>query len=252
MVHPRSLRLHKGSSQRAEAKMISVQFTGSKVIWRSEKGQSGIVKEFMSHPQLIVEENIIIKVGGHTSMRSDVALTIRDLLYLDFDKAASIWSQFEEGLVERTSITDDLGKERAAGTKFGIPGVAEANLGVEYQNKRSILQTKTLHHDVLNSVERRLSQEELVVDLSKINKDESSPTKIREFIGSRPYLRAEGTSVLEDYKRIVAISQKFNDSSIHSTARRSSQGKTGSKTSRRPKSKSRSNPGAQRNTASIR
>jgi hypothetical protein len=143
-------------------------------------------------------------------MRSDVALTIRDLLYLDFDKAASIWSQFEEGLVERTSVTDDSGKERAAGTKFGIPGVAEANLGAEYQKKRSTLQTRTLHHDVLNSVERRLSQEGLVVDLSKISKDESSPTKIREFIGIRPYLRAEGASVLEDYKRIVTISQKFN------------------------------------------
>ena len=25
--------------------------------------------------------------------------TLRDLLYLDFDKAASIWSQFEEGLL---------------------------------------------------------------------------------------------------------------------------------------------------------
>lgn len=138
-------------------------------------------------------------------------MTIRDLLYLDFDKAASIWSQFQEGLVERTSITDDLGKERSAGTKFGIPGVAEANLGVDYQNKRSILQTRTLHHDVLNSVERRLSGEKLVVDLSKINKDESSPTKIHEFIGDRPYLRAEGESVLEDYKHIVAISQRFNE-----------------------------------------
>ncbi len=45
-------------------------------------------------------------------------MPIRDLLYLDFDKAASIWSQFEEGLVERTSITNDLGKDRSAGTKF--------------------------------------------------------------------------------------------------------------------------------------
>ncbi len=138
-------------------------------------------------------------------------MTIRDLLYLDFDKAASIWSQFQGGLVERTSITDDLEKERSAGTKFGIPGVAEAKLGVDYQNKRSILQAKTLHHDVLNSIERQLIEEKLVVDLSGMNKDESAPTKIREFIADRPYLSAEGESVLEDYKHIVAISQKFNE-----------------------------------------
>jgi hypothetical protein len=31
-------------------------------------------------------------------MTQDVA-PLRDLLYLDFDKAASIWSQFERGLL---------------------------------------------------------------------------------------------------------------------------------------------------------
>jgi hypothetical protein len=61
---------------------------------------------------------------------------IRDILYLDFDKAASIWSQFDEGLLERVSVTEDAGKDRAAGTKFGIPGVAEASLGVDYLQKK--------------------------------------------------------------------------------------------------------------------
>ena len=55
--------------------------------------------------------------------------TLRDLLYPDFDKAASIWSQFEEGLLERMSVTEDAGKNRTAGTKFGIPGIAQASLG---------------------------------------------------------------------------------------------------------------------------
>ena len=137
---------------------------------------------------------------------------VRDILYLDFDKAASIWSQFEEGLLERVSVTADAEKDRSAGTKFGIPGVAEANLGVDYQEKRSTLYSKTLHHDVLNRVERALADAELVTDLSSaVSSEESSPQKIRAAIGNRPYLRAGGTSVLEDYRRMLAISEKFNE-----------------------------------------
>jgi hypothetical protein len=141
-----------------------------------------------------------------------VAVTLRDLLYFDFHKAASIWSQFEEGLLERVSVTEDSGKDRAAGTKFGLPGVAEANLGVDYLQKRSILQSKTLHHDLLNRVEKRLLQAGLVTDLGEVVKaGETRPEAIRTAIGDRPYLRAEGASFLEDYRRIVAIAAKFNE-----------------------------------------
>lgn len=137
---------------------------------------------------------------------------IRDLLYLDFDKAASIWSQFDEGLLERVSVTEDIGKDRAAGTKFGIPGVAEANLGVDYLHKKSTLQSKTLHHDLLNRVEERLLQAGLVTDMAEaVRGDDALPDVIRSAIGTRPYLRAEGNSVLEDYRRILAIAEKFNE-----------------------------------------
>jgi hypothetical protein len=136
---------------------------------------------------------------------------LRDLLYLDFDKAASIWSQFEEGLLEKSTVTEDTGKDRAAGTKFGIPGIAEAKLGVDYLQKRSTLQSKTLHHDVLNRVEQRLEKAGLVTDLSTLPSSESSPEVIRAALGDRPYLRAEGWSVIEDYRRILAISTRFNE-----------------------------------------
>jgi len=142
----------------------------------------------------------------------DTDFTLRDLLYLDFDKAASIWSQFEEGLLERISVTEDTGKDRAAGTKLGFPGIAEANLGVDYLQKRSTLQSKTLHHDVLNRIEKQLAVAKLVTDLSAMEpRNQSSPEKIRAALGNRPYLRAEGWSVIEDYRRILAISSKFNE-----------------------------------------
>jgi hypothetical protein len=137
---------------------------------------------------------------------------IRDLLYLDFEKAASIWSQFDEGLLERASVTEDAGKDRSAGTKFGIPGIAEASLGVDYVQKRSTLQSRTLHHDLLQRVEERLATSGLVTDLDvELLRTETSPERIREILGDRPYLRASGYSVIEDYRRILAVGEKFNE-----------------------------------------
>ncbi len=139
------------------------------------------------------------------------SFAIRDLLYLDFEKAASIWSQLEGGLLERISITEDTGRDEKAGTRFGIPKLAEATLGVDYVQKRSTLHSKTLHHDVLSLVDERLCAAGLVADLStSVDPDESSPEKIRASISGRPYLKAEGWSVVEDYRRILTISEKFN------------------------------------------
>jgi hypothetical protein len=137
---------------------------------------------------------------------------IRDLLYLDFEKAASIWSQFEGGLRQQLSITKDESKEETAGVRFGIPKVAEASLGVDYAGKRSILESKVLHHDILQGIDSALTETGLVVDLMRrVSPTESDPQSIRDAIGMCPYIKAAGTSVIEDYSRILSISERFND-----------------------------------------
>jgi len=137
--------------------------------------------------------------------------TIRDLLYFDFEKAASIFSQFDEGWLEQESVTEDSSKGQGAGVRLGIPNVAEAKLGAEYLQKRSTLRSRTLHHNLLNLVEDRLAESDLVADLSSIGLDASHDgSAVRSVIGNSPYLRAQGDSVIEDYRRILAISGKFN------------------------------------------
>lgn len=136
---------------------------------------------------------------------------IRDLVYLDFDKAASIWSQFEGGLRERVSINNDDGKGQKAGVTFGIPKVAEANLGADYSQKRSTLETKILHHDILDRVDKELTESGLVCDVSKsITSSEVSSEYIRETIGDSPYVKATGSCVIENYPRILSICERFN------------------------------------------
>lgn len=137
---------------------------------------------------------------------------IRDLVYFDFDKAASICSQFEGGLRERVSVTEDAGKDRSAGTKLGVPLIAEAKLGVEYIEKTSVLETKILHHDLLTKVEAQLTEMNLVADLgAQVSHTVSSPEEIRDSIGDRPYIIASGWSVVEDYRRILSISERFSE-----------------------------------------
>jgi hypothetical protein len=137
---------------------------------------------------------------------------MRDLLYLDFEKAASIASQLAGGLRERLSTTQDTGRDTDAGVKFGIPGLADAKLGADYTDKRSTFESRILHHDLLNDVEAGLQHLNLVSDLTTTApKDPSSYESIREAVGGRPYLRVSGRSVIEDYRRILSIGAAFNE-----------------------------------------
>ena len=137
---------------------------------------------------------------------------IRDLLYIDFDKAASIWSQFEGGLSERVSITEEEVKDRSREGTIGVSGLLAAKFSGLDADKKSILESKVLHHDILNLLEEKLSSSGLVVNLSEaVDESESSAESIRSAIQNKPYVMAEGWAVFEDYNRISRISERFND-----------------------------------------
>jgi len=64
----------------------------------------------------------------------------------------------------------------------------------------------------LNKVEQQLTQTGLVVDLSEeVQPSETCAETIRAAIGTRPYLKAAGWSVIEDYRQILSITEKFNE-----------------------------------------
>lgn len=137
---------------------------------------------------------------------------IRDFLYFDLDKASSILSQFEWGLIEQISISQDETSSQEGSINAGLPQVVGFELGAGQQKKNAIFETKKLHHDILNRIESQLTQAKLVVDLTtEIDKGEISPDHIREIIGNKPYVKAEGWSVIEDYQRILSITNHLND-----------------------------------------
>src|SRR5258706_5020183 len=136
--------------------------------------------------------------------------TIHDLVYFDFEKSSSIWSQFQWGQSKSITTTQDDSVEKKLKGSAGFQNYVGFSAEKGQGEKTSIIETKILHHDLLNRVEALLSDAGLVVDLTQsINKEESSPDNIRSAIGQKPYIRAKGWSVLEDYKRILSITEKL-------------------------------------------
>ena len=137
---------------------------------------------------------------------------IRDILYFDFEKASSIWSQLQWGQVEKISVSSEENKDQNIGAGLGVPNLANFDFHVGEGEKRSILETRILHHDLLNRIESFLMSEGLVIDINR-QMISINPTieDIHKSIGNIPYIIATGWSVIEDYQRILLISEKFND-----------------------------------------
>jgi hypothetical protein len=136
--------------------------------------------------------------------------TIHDLLYFDFEKASSIWSQFQWGQSQSITTTQDENVEKKLKGSAGFQNYIGFSAEKGHGEKTSIIETKIMHHDLLNRVVALLSDAGLVVDLTRsVNKEESSPDNIRSAIGQKPYIRATGWSALEDYRRILSITEKL-------------------------------------------
>jgi hypothetical protein len=137
---------------------------------------------------------------------------VRDILYFDFEKASSIWSQLQWGQLEKISVTSEESTDHKLGAGLGIPNLADVKLNVGEGEKRTILETRILHHDLLNRIESLLSSAGLVTNINQaLTSSESSIENIHGAIGETPYIIATGSSVIEDYQRIFSISEKFND-----------------------------------------
>lgn len=137
---------------------------------------------------------------------------LRDILYFDFEKASSIWSQLQWGRSKEISVTTEANTEQQIEAGAGIPKIIEAKFNVGEGEKRTTLETRILHHDLLSRIENMLSSASLVININEVlPPEEASAEIIRNAIGGAPYVVASGWSFIEDHQRILSISEKFND-----------------------------------------
>jgi hypothetical protein len=134
---------------------------------------------------------------------------LRDLIYFDFDKAASVWSQLTS--IGEGSGADATRAERNRRIRAGVERAAANTIAIDAE-ERSIIESALLHRDLLDGIEEDLTGMGYVADLNgMVDPEESSGAAIREAIGENPYVKAEGWASFEDFQRILSIVDHFNE-----------------------------------------
>ena len=126
------------------------------------------------------------------------SLPVRDLIYLDFGKVASLASQLDKGLLKEIHDTQSDTNDLEGGFNIQV-----ANFGRGKTKSRSQLVIRSIHHDLLSRLEECLLDAGLAVDLNE-NFDRVVPTvdKIHHKLKTAPYARVEGACRFHDYQRM--------------------------------------------------
>ena len=131
---------------------------------------------------------------------------LRDLIYFDFDKTASIASQLEGGLIREIQNTHSQIREIGGGIT-----VPFANIGGNANDSHSKMETQSIHHDLLVRVEQALFEANVAVDLNQKFDDSVKTNKgkaieeLHKILSQKPYVRVEGSSEFQDYHRIKRL-----------------------------------------------
>jgi hypothetical protein len=136
---------------------------------------------------------------------------LRDLLYLDADKAASIFSQIYGGLTRETQEQTEEARDRRRGLGIDL-GLLKPEFASVTTERGSVIETRVLHHDLFRHVEDALFQLGVAVDLNQALEGQTSTREaVRSVIsnGSFAYVRVEGWAVIEDYDRIKRVAGEF-------------------------------------------
>lgn len=137
-------------------------------------------------------------------------LKIRDIVYFDTLKAASLLSQFSNGFPTQVVESSEKTYGSSYGGSLGVPlvkGEAQSEKG----NRHEKSQTKVLHHDLLDRVEEQLFNHGFCIDLNNVFKDsEINGELLREVIAGSNYIRFEGSVIIQDFNRLSMIAENFS------------------------------------------
>jgi hypothetical protein len=135
---------------------------------------------------------------------------LSDLLYFDADKAASIYSQLQGGLVRETQETTEQARDRRRGLGLNLAGF-RPELADTTLDRTSVIETRVLHHDLLLQIEETLTSPGAAVDVNASDPIPAGVAAARALVEKASYVRAEGYAVIEDYERIQNIAGEFPD-----------------------------------------
>lgn len=134
--------------------------------------------------------------------------SIKDLIYFDYDKAKSISSQLSGGLINE--ITKAIEEEGGLNSDLGFDlKILKGNIGSTDKDKKIRTERIELYHELLNDVERKLHEKNVLKDLNS-----SLTSSFNDFLKEVPnytYIKATGWCSFEDFERFKKIMTNFND-----------------------------------------
>ena len=140
---------------------------------------------------------------------TEAGQVLRDLIYFDFEKAASLLSQIEQGLPRETERSLEFGTTSTSAVSADLRVLASKLESGESERDLELVR-RVLHHDLLVRVEDHLFSTGAAVDLNDAGSNLDFPDP-RELIAEAAYVRVEGRVALEDYERLKVIARRFNE-----------------------------------------
>lgn len=136
-------------------------------------------------------------------------MQLYDYIYVDLDKAISLYSQLTGGVVELRESNFESGKTADNKRKYDFK-VFKHDAGGTTQNREQSKEVIKPYHSFLIELEQLLLDEGHLVDLSSETDDSSlRDAPFRQHVLESFAIKATGRSVIEDYERIKGISAAF-------------------------------------------
>lgn len=137
--------------------------------------------------------------------------SIKDLIYFDYDKAKSLNSQLNDGLLSR--LTKTIEEESGDHSEVGVDiKIFKAKIGGNDKDRSIKTETIEIYHELLNQIENSLFQKNILTDIN--DKFENGAKSFNDFLSEVPsfkYVKATGWSTFEDFERFKNIMSNFNE-----------------------------------------
>jgi hypothetical protein len=139
-----------------------------------------------------------------------IPISLRDFLYFDSDKAASIFSQLSGGLITGIETRAEDASDQRNIRQYDLK-IFKPEFGGVTSSTQVLQESRVLHHDLFSRIEQQLFEGGYAVDISQeITAESVGSGAAHERLHEAVYVRVEGWSVIEDYERMKNIATRYN------------------------------------------
>lgn len=137
--------------------------------------------------------------------------SIKDLIYFDYDKAKSLNSQLNGGVI--SELTRAIEGEGEINSEIGFDiKILKGKIGGNDKEKSIRTEKIELYHELLNEIEKSLSDKKILTDIN--HSFENGRESFNDFLKKVPeftYVKSTGWSSFEDFERFKHIMGNFNE-----------------------------------------